>query len=41
MRDGHLKRWLAEAMKKAKEEAEAGEENTEGNRGGERPTEPT
>ena len=34
MRDEHLKWWLAAARKKYKEEAEAGEETTESNRGG-------
>ena len=35
MRAGHLKGWLAAARKKEKEEAEAGEETEESNRGGE------
>ena len=34
MRADHLKGWLAAARKKEKEEAVAGEEKTEGNRGG-------
>ena len=34
MRAEHLKGWLATARKKEKEEAAAGKEKTEGNRGG-------
>ena len=35
IQDKHLKGWLAAARKKYKEEAEAGEEMAESNRGGE------
>ena len=35
MRSNHLKGWLTAARKTEKEEAEAGEETTESNRGGE------
>ena len=35
MRAEHLKRWLETTRKKEKEDAEAGEETTERNRGGE------